>query len=155
MNSGDIFFYILDAYAFIVAYRSINNSTKVKVQSKVGMRFKWVLPLIVVLVAIQGWMNYEPGIFRMIQTIVLLTLASATYTAKSGLCDEGIVRVGKLYKFNDANISNIDVDDIDCCVKFVKSVTPNALYFDYEQMDEVRAFLAKYVKLSPKKEIDY
>ncbi len=152
MDYGDLMFYILDAYALYVAYQSFENSRKIKVETTVGVKFKWLVPSIVVCIALIGFTSYE-GVFRMVQTVVLLTLASASYMSKSGLSDEGIVRMGKLYRYKD--VTKVDINDTDCCVMFTKNVTPSALYFDFEQMDEVRAYLGKFVKLSKKKEIRY
>ncbi len=147
MELGDGVFYVLDGIIFVMLIIWTNNSRKVKVATKVGAR--WLVPLLFAAVAVYGFFRYT-GVFRWSQTIALLVFAVMYYFLKSGLCEEGIVMNGALTKWEDAGTVTLSKND--SCIFFRLKKRNAALYFDADQLDQVRKFLGdRAVKTSTDK----
>ncbi|MCH3960571.1 MAG: hypothetical protein LKF53_00590 [Solobacterium sp.] len=147
MELGDWIFYVLDAVIFGMLIVWTVNSRKVKVATKVGAR--WLVPALFAAVAVVGVFRYT-GVFRWTQTIALLVFAVMYYILKSGLCEEGIVMNGALTHWEDAG--TVTLSKKDSCILFRLKKRNAALYFDPDQLDEVRGFLAaRAVKTSADK----
>lgn len=138
MNMDDGIFYILDVVLLVMLIKWTLNSRKVIVSTKVGAR--WLLPALFAAVAVYGWFRYT-GVFRWSQSIALLVFAVMYYFLKSGLSEEGIVMNGALTRWEDAGTVTLSKND--SCIYFRLRKRNAALYFDPEQLDEVRKFLSK------------
>lgn len=148
MESEDILFYILDLVILIKFIFMLKRSNQVEIEFTVGYNMKWIIPSIFIAIAVIGFMRYE-GTFRIVQTVVLILMAVMYYGMKNGLAKDGIVMMGSFLPYKDAK--NLDVDVRECCVKFKKKNAPAALYFDNEQLDEIRLYLIKHAGLTFKK----
>ena len=107
---------------------------------------KWIIPAVFLGIAVIGYFRYDKGMFRTVQTILLILMAILYWNMKNGLSKDGIVMMGSLVPYSKAK--DLDVDENDCCVKFKKKGAPAAVYYEYEQLDEVRAYLCKHAGLS-------
>ncbi len=139
----DLIYYLMDAILIGMMVRWMKNSRAVKIETQISMR--WLIPSIFVIVAVVCVLNYE-GIFRIIQTIAMLICAVLYYMQKSGLSDEGIVNVGSLTTYTQAG--RVTVNRRDHNISFTYGKRKAILYFEPEQMDEVRAFLNERSKAS-------
>ncbi len=138
---GDFIFYLLDVFIFIMLLRWQMNSRKVKVETKIGA--KWIIPLLFVAVAVIGFFRYkDTPVFRWVQTISLLVFAGMYYMLRSGLADEGVVMMGSLTKWDNAG--DVTLNRKESCLLFKLRKRTAALYFDPDQLEDVRKFLADH-----------
>lgn len=137
MELGDWIFYVLDGIIFVMLIVWTINSRKVKVATKVGAR--WLIPSLFGVVAVIGFFRYT-GVFKWTQTIALLVFGAMYYCLKSGLCQEGIVMNGALTRWENAGTVTLSKND--SCIFFKLKKRTAALYFDADQLNEVRSFLA-------------
>lgn len=141
MPKEDILFYLLDLYILFMFVKMRKISKQVELETEVGMRFKWIIPVVLIAVGVIGIFQYK-STFGIIQAIVFALMAYLYYGMKSGLSKDGIVQMGRLTPYSKAE--NLDVDENDCCVKFSRKKAPVALYYDYEQLNDVRMYLTKH-----------
>lgn len=147
MAFDDMLFYVLDLVILVMMVQWVKASRKIKIQTKQGLQ--WLIPAIFVVIAVIGWFRYD-GLFRIIQTIVLIVFAGIYYFLKSGLCDEGIVINGALTTWEDAG--TVKLSKKDSCISFQGRRKMSSLYFEPEQLEEIRKFLReRSVKASDEK----
>ena len=145
MNWGDIIFYVLDAVIMYMLIRMYRVSKTIEIKTSLGPR--WVIPAIFWSIALLGLFNYR-GVFRVIQTIMLVLMGAIYWTFDSGLCPQGVVMIGRLYPYEKTK--PITVDDESHCVNFTIRKAPTPVFFPPEQMKEVHNYLAKHAGVAKK-----
>ena len=141
MDIQTLILYVFDIVMLVAFARMLVISNTVKIETKVGNKMKWMIPVLFIAIAVIGFVRYE-GIFRIVQFIVPIILGIMYYFMKSGLSDEGIVMMGSLIKFHKAG--QVTLSRSDNSIYFVKNKITTALFFEEEQFDEVRDFLKKH-----------
>lgn len=141
MDIQTLILYVFDIVMLVVFARMLVISNTVKIETKVGNKMKWMIPVLFIAIAVIGFVRYE-GIFRIVQFIVPIILGIMYYFMKSGLSDEGIVMMGSLIKFHKAG--QVTLSRSDNSIYFVKNKITTALFFEEDQFDEVRDFLKKH-----------
>jgi len=136
----NLLFYIVDVVLVILLVNGYINSKKVVLETRVGA--KWLIPSIVLIFGFIGWFKYD-GWFRIIQSVMFVFVAVMYYLLKSGLSEDGIVMMGKLIKYHDAK--PISVNKNESCIIFKMKKRNAALYFDYDQLNDVQRFLKKKI----------
>lgn len=140
MDINDLIFYILDIVIIVMLLKWHANCRKIRVETKVGA--KWLIPALFIVVAVIGFFKYEDDlVFRFVQPAVLVICAILYYTVKSGLSDDGIIMMGSLTKWEKAG--SVTLNKKESCVIFKLRGKTAALYFDPDQLDDVRKFLAE------------
>ena len=145
MNWGDIIFYVLDAVIMYMLIRMYRVSKTIEIKTSLGPR--WVIPAVFWSIALLGLFNYR-GVFRVIQTIMLVLMGAIYWTFDSGLCPQGVVMIGRLYPYEKAK--PITVDDESHCVNFTIRKAPTPVFFPPEQMKDVHNYLAKHAGVAKK-----
>ncbi len=145
MTVGDIIFYVLDAVILYMLYRMYNNSKEIEVKTVIGPR--WVIPAMFWAIALLGFFNYS-GVFRWIQTILLVVMGGIYWKMESGLSPKGVVMIGRLYTYEKTK--PITVDDENHCVNFTIRRAPTPMYFPPDKMKEVRSYLSKHAGIAKK-----
>lgn len=140
MDFNDLIFYILDLIIIVMLLRWHGNCRKIRIETKIGA--KWIIPAIFIVVAVIGFFKYQDDpYFRYIQTGALLLCAGLYYTMRSGLSDDGVVMMGALTKWEKAG--SITLNKKESCIIFKLRGKTAALYFDPDQLNDVRNFLAQ------------
>lgn len=140
MNINDLIFYILDVIIIGMLIYWHGNCRKIVIETKVGA--KWLIPALFLVVAVIGFFKYQDDpVFRIVQTGALVLCAGLYYTVKSGLSEEGVVMMGALTKWEKAG--SVTLNKKESCLIFRLRGKTAALYFDPDQLDEVRKFLAQ------------
>ena len=140
MDFNDLIFYILDIVIIVMLMRWHGNCRKIRIETKIGA--KWIIPAIFIVVAVVGFFKYQDDpYFRYIQTGALLLCAGLYYTMRSGLSDDGVVMMGALTKWEKAG--SITLNKKESCIIFKLRGKTAALYFDPDQLNDVRNFLAQ------------
>ena len=140
MDFNDLIFYILDLIIIVMLLRWHGNCRKIRIETKIGA--KWIIPAIFIVVAVIGFFKYQDDpYFRYIQTGALLLCAVLYYTMRSGLSDDGVVMMGALTKWEKAG--SITLNKKESCIIFKLRGKTAALYFDPDQLYDVRNFLAQ------------
>ena len=140
MDFNDLIFYILDLIIIVMLMRWHGNCRKIRIETKIGA--KWIIPAIFIVVAVIGFFKYQDDpYFRYIQTGALLLCAGLYYTMRSGLSDDGVVMMGALTKWEKAG--SITLNKKESCIIFKLRGKTAALYFDPDQLNDVRNFLAQ------------
>ena len=140
MDFNDLIFYILDLIIILMLLRWHGNCRKIRIETKIGA--KWIIPAIFIVVAVIGFFKYQDDpYFRYIQTGALLLCAGLYYTMRSGLSDDGVVMMGALTKWEKAG--SITLNKKESCIIFKLRGKTAALYFDPDQLNDVRNFLAQ------------
>ena len=140
MDFNDLIFYILDIVISVMLMRWHGNCRKIRIETKIGA--KWIIPAIFIVVAVIGFFKYQDDpYFRYIQTGALLLCAGLYYTMRSGLSDDGVVMMGALTKWEKAG--SITLNKKESCIIFKLRGKTAALYFDPDQLNDVRNFLAQ------------
>ena len=140
MDFNDLIFYILDIVIIVMLMRWHGNCRKIRIETKIGA--KWIIPAIFIVVAVVGFFKYQDDpYFRYIQTGALLLCAVLYYTMRSGLSDDGVVMMGALTKWEKAG--SITLNKKESCIIFKLRRKTAALYFDPDQLNDVRNFLAQ------------
>lgn len=143
MDMMDLSFYILDAVILVMLIRMKKASDAIEIRTDVGAR--WVIPAMFWGIALIGVFRYT-GIFRAVQTAVLVGFGGLYWTFNSGLSKDGIVMIGRLYPYT--KLKKIQVDDADHCVNFSKNGAMAPIPFKEEQMRDVRNYLVKYAGIA-------
>ncbi len=141
MDIQTLILYVFDIVMLVAFARMLVISNTVKIETKVGNKMKWMIPVLFIAIAVIGFVRYE-GIFRIVQFVVPIILGIMYYFMKSGLSDEGIVMMGSLIKFHKAG--QVTLSRSDNSIYFVKNKITTALFFEEDQFDEVRDFLKKH-----------
>ena len=141
MDIQTLILYVFDIVMLVAFARMLVISNTVKIETKVGNKMKWMIPVLFIAIAVSGFVRYE-GIFRIVQFVVPIILGIMYYFMKSGLSDEGIVMMGSLIKFHKAG--QVTLSRSDNSIYFVKNKITTALFFEEDQFDEVRDFLKKH-----------
>ena len=140
MDFNNLIFYILDIVIIVMLMRWHGNCRKIRIETKIGA--KWIIPAIFIVVAVIGFFKYQDDpYFRYIQTGALLLCAVLYYTMRSGLSDDGVVMMGALTKWEKAG--SITLNKKESCIIFKLRGKTAALYFDPDQLNDVRNFLAQ------------
>ena len=140
MDFNDLIFYILYIVIIVMLMRWHGNCRKIRIETKIGA--KWIIPAIFIVVAVIGFFKYQDDpYFRYIQTGALLLCAGLYYTMRSGLSDDGVVMMGALTKWEKAG--SITLNKKESCIIFKLRGKTAALYFDPDQLNDVRNFLAQ------------
>lgn len=135
MDIQNLILYVFDAVMLVAFARMLMVSNTVKIETKVGNKMKWMIPVLFIVIAIIGFVRYE-GVFRIVQFIIPIILGIMYYFMKSGLSDEGIVMMGSLIKFHKAG--QVTLSRSDNSIYFVRNKITTALFFEEDQFDEVR-----------------
>lgn len=141
MDIQNLILYVFDAVMLVAFARMLMVSNTVKIETKVGNKMKWMIPVLFIVIAIIGFVRYE-GVFRIVQFIIPIILGMMYYFMKSGLSDEGIVMMGSLIKFHKAG--QVTLSRSDNSIYFVRNKITTALFFEENQFDEVRNFLKEH-----------
>ena len=141
MDIQNLILYVFDVVMLVAFARMLMISNTVKIETKVGNKMKWMIPVLFLAIAMIGFIRYE-GIFRIVQFIVPIILGVMYYFMKSGLSDEGIVMMGSLIKFHKAG--QVMLSRSDNSIYFVRNKIQTALFFEEDQFDEVRKFLKEH-----------
>ena len=141
MDIQNLILYVFDVVMLVAFARMLLVSNTVKIETKVGNKMKWMIPVLFLAIAMIGFIRYE-GIFRIVQFIVPIILGVMYYFMKSGLSDEGIVMMGSLIKFHKAG--QVMLSRSDNSIYFVRNKIQTALFFEEDQFDEVRKFLKEH-----------
>jgi len=136
MSMQDAAFYVMDLIIFIMFVRMLKNSMEVKLEVKTGM--KWLVPLVFGGCAAVGWFRFE-GTFRIIQTVILIVFGVMYYFMKSGLSEKGIVMMGSLTTYEKAGTLTLSAKN--SCIYYKLKGRDGAMFFDPDQMEEIRKFL--------------
>lgn len=140
MNINDLIFYILDVIIIGMLIYWHGNCRKIVIETKVGA--KWLIPALFLVVAVIGFFKYQDDpVFRIVQSGALVLCAGLYYTVKSGLSEDGVVMMGALTKWEKAG--SVTLNKKESCLIFRLRGKTAALYFDPDQLDEVRKFLAQ------------
>ena len=141
MDIQNLILYVFDVVMLVAFARMLMISNTVKIETKVGNKMKWMIPVLFLAIAMIGFIRYE-GVFRIVQFIVPIILGVMYYFMKSGLSDEGIVMMGSLIKFHKAG--QVMLSRSDNSIYFVRNKIQTALFFEEDQFDEVRKFLKEH-----------
>lgn len=141
MDIQNLILYVFDVVMLVAFARMLMVSNTVKIETKVGNKMKWMIPVLFLAIAMIGFIRYE-GVFRIVQFIVPIILGVMYYFMKSGLSDEGIVMMGSLIKFHKAG--QVMLSRSDNSIYFVRNKIQTALFFEEDQFDEVRKFLKEH-----------
>ena len=141
MDIQNLILYVFDVVMLVAFARMLMISNTVKIETKVGNKMKWMIPVLFLAIAMIGFIRYE-GIFRIVQFIVPIILGVMYYFMKSGLSDEGIVMMGLLIKFH--KVGQVMLSRSDNSIYFVRNKIQTALFFEEDQFDEVRNFLKEH-----------
>jgi len=141
MDIQNLILYVFDVVMLVAFARMLLVSNTVKIETKVGNKMKWMIPVLFLAIAVIGFVRYE-GVFRIVQFIVPIILGVMYYFMKSGLSDEGIVMMGSLIKFHKAG--QVMLSRSDNSIYFVRNKIQTALFFEEDQFDEVRKFLKEH-----------
>lgn len=140
MSINDLIFYVLDIIIIAMLLYWHHNCKKIVIETKVGA--KWLIPALFIVVAVIGFFRYkDEPVFRYVQTAALLVDAVLYYTVRSGLSEEGIIMMGSLTRWNKAG--SVSLNKKESCVIFKLRGKTAALYFDPDQIEDVRKFLAE------------
>ena len=142
MTVYEIILYIMGAVVFVMLARMVYQSRKIVIEVKSGP--KWLVPLLFVVAAVMGIMRYT-GVFRVIQTILLLTYAVMYYNIRSGFAEEGIVSMGTMIPYEKAG--TITLNRNNNCILFRVRGRDAALFIDPDQIPAIREFLQKKSRL--------
>ena len=141
MDIQNLILYVFDVVMLVAFARMLLVSNTVKIETKVGNKMKWMIPVLFLAIAVIGFVRYE-GVFRIVQFIVPIILGVMYYFMKSGLSDEGIVMMGSLIKFHKAG--QVTLSRSDNSIYFMRNKIQTALFFEEDQFDEVRNFLKEH-----------
>ena len=141
MDIQNLILYVFDVVMLVAFARMLLVSNTVKIETKVGNKMKWMIPVLFLAIAMIGFIRYE-GVFRIVQFIVPIILGVMYYFMKSGLSDEGIVMMVSLIKFHKAG--QVMLSRSDNSIYFVRNKIQTALFFEEDQFDEVRNFLKEH-----------
>ncbi len=145
MSLNDLIFYVLDAIVMVTLIKMQRDSKRIEISTKLGPR--WVIPCIFWVIAAIGLFNYD-GVFRVIQTALLVVMGLLYWGLNSGLSPDGIVMIGKLYPYK--KLKSIKVDDEGHRVEFSKGAAPAYIDFREDQMKDVHRYLSKNAGLPVK-----
>ena len=135
MDIQNLILYVFDVVMLVAFARMLMVSNTVKIETKVGNKMKWMIPVLFLAIAMIG-------VFRIVQFIVPIILGVMYYFMKSGLSDEGIVMMGSLIKFHKAG--QVMLSRSDNSIYFVRNKIQTALFFEEDQFNEVRNFLKEH-----------
>ena len=141
MDIQNLILYVFDVVMLVAFARMLLVSNTVKIETKVGNKMKWMIPVLFLAIAVIGFVRYE-GVFRIVQFIVPIILGVMYYFMKSGLSDEGIVMMGSLIKFHKAG--QVMLSRSDNSIYFARNKIQTALFFEEDQVDEVRNFVNEH-----------
>ena len=141
MDIQNLILYVFDVVMLVAFARMLMVSNTVKIETKVGNKMKWMIPVLFLAIAMIGFVRYE-AVFRIVQFIVPIILGVMYYFMKSGLSDEGIVMMGSLIKFHKAG--QVMLSRSDNSIYFVRNKIQTALFFEEDQFNEVRNFLKEH-----------
>ena len=72
MDIQNLILYVFDAVMLVAFARMLMVSNTVKIETKVGNKMKWMIPVLFIVIAIIGFIRYE-GVFRIVQFIIPTT----------------------------------------------------------------------------------
>ena len=119
------------------------DSRKVEIPTRLGPR--WVIPAVFWGIALVSNFNYT-GSFRVIQTIILIVMGIMYWFMKSGLCPEGVVMIGRLYKYEKCK--PMEIDDEFNALKLTIRRAPTEIRFPDQDMNDIRKYLSKHAGLA-------
>ena len=139
MTVGDLIFYVLDAIVLFLLVRMLRDSRKVEIETRLGPR--WVIPCVFWAIAAVSNFNYT-GSFRLIQTIILVVMGIMYWFMRSGLAPEGVVMIGRLYKYEKC--MPMEVDDEFEAVRLTIRKAPTEIRFPGADMKAIRKYLSDH-----------
>lgn len=145
MTVNEIILTVLSVVVFIILARMMYMSRKIVIEVKIGS--KWIVPLLFVLAAVMGAFRYT-GVFRIVQTVILLIFAAMYYNVRSGFADEGIVSMGTMIPYEKAG--TVTLDRKNSCILYSVRGRETAMFLDPDQIPEIREFLQKKSRLMKK-----
>ena len=82
MDIQNLILYVFDVVMLVAFARMLLVSNTVKIETKVGNKMKWMIPVLFLAIAMIGFIRYE-GVFRIVQFIVPIILGVMYYFMKS------------------------------------------------------------------------
>ena len=142
-----LIYLVLDAVILVWIGRMILNTRTIVLKTKTG--FRWLVPLLFFTVAVISYLRNLPGIFRVIQPVLLMIMGCMYWFVGSGLSEDGIVVMGQLTRYEHAE--NLAYDDEDGILTFSTGRKSHALFFAVGQDDDVLKFLRERKLIRTKK----
>ena len=142
-----LIYLVLDAVILVWIGRMILNTRTIVLKTKTG--FRWLGPLLFFTVAVISYLRNLPGIFRVIQPVLLMIMGCMYWFVGSGLSEDGIVVMGQLTRYDHAE--NLAYDDEDGILTFSTGRKSHALFFAVGQDDDVLKFLRERKLIRTKK----
>ncbi|MBR2595746.1 MAG: hypothetical protein IKE06_05430 [Solobacterium sp.] len=142
-----LIYLVLDAVILVWIGRMILNTRTIVLKTKTG--FRWLVPLLFFTVAVISYLRNLPGIFRVIQPVLLMIMGCMYWFVGSGLSEDGIVVMGQLTRYDHAE--NLAYDDEDGILTFSTGRKSHALFFAIGQDDDVLKFLRERKLIRTKK----
>ncbi|MBR2830471.1 MAG: hypothetical protein IKE68_07990 [Solobacterium sp.] len=142
-----LIYLVLDAVILVWIGRMILNTRTIVLKTKTG--FRWLVPLLFFTVAVISYLRNLPGIFRVIQPVLLMIMGCMYWFVGSGLSEDGIVVMGQLTRYDHAE--NLAYDDEDGILTFSTGRKSHALFFAVGQDDDVLKFLRERKLIRTKK----
>lgn len=137
--NNDIIYYLADAFVVTLFIRMYMSSRKVIIEADPGNRF--VVSGFLFLLGLFGIFVYD-GIFRIIQTCVMLFLSVMLWLLKSGLAKEGAVAGGSMIPYS--KIETMTILKKECKVQVTSKRGTTGLQFKREQLVKVMDMLKPY-----------
>ena len=141
MDIQNLILYVFDVVMLVAFARMLMVSNTVKIETKVGNKMKWMIPVLFLAIAIIGFVRYE-GVVLIVHFFVPIVVGVMYYFMKSGLSDVGFLMMGSLIKFHKAG--QVMLSRSDNSIYFVRNKIQTALFFEEDQFDEVRNFLKEH-----------
>ena len=142
-----LIYLVLDAVILVWIGRMILNTRTIVLKTKTG--FRWLVPLLFFTVAVISYLRNLPGIFRVIQPVLLMIMGCMYWFVGSGLSEEGVVVMGQLTRYDHAE--DLAYDDENGILTFKSGRKSHALFFAVGQDDDVLQFFRKRKLIRPKK----
>ena len=142
-----LIYLVLDAVILVWIGRMILNTRTIVLKTKTG--FRWLVPLLFFTIAVISYLRNLPGIFRVIQPVLLMIMGCMYWFVGSGLSEDGIVVMGQLTRYDHAE--NLAYDDEDGILTFSTGRKSHALFFAIGQDDDVLKFLRERKLIRTKK----
>ena len=135
----DLIYYAVDAFVIALFVRMYLASRKVIIEADPGNRF--IVSGFLFLLGLFGIFAYD-GLFRIIQTSVILFITVMLWMLKSGLAKEGAVAGGSMIPYSKTE--TITVLKRECKVQVTSKRGTTGLQFKDDQMSRVMELVKPY-----------
>lgn len=138
MTYQDLLFYVMNAIILVMIAKMLRSSGRVELEIRQGMR--WLVPVIFLAIAVISWLRFE-GVFRVVQTAMLVIMAAMYWFMRTGLAEHGIVMLGNYVPYEKAG--DVWIDEADHSLHF-RYRGNSLLFFPPEQEADIRKYLEKH-----------